>query len=97
LPQAVLAFERDTGLGRGELHNVRLPDEAESERLQPQPAHDPHARPILRPGLMRPLMQTPPLGRELILRPNLLQMNECHPSLAENEVRKGRYGEKILF
>src|ERR1017187_7080591 len=90
LPEPVFPRQRHARRRRAKLHHVGLPAQPELQRPHPKPARNAEAGPAFRPRLVRPIVQLAPFGREPVLRPYLLDMNQPPLPLAERQMLEPR-------
>jgi len=79
------------------LDDVGLADQAEAEGAQREAARDAEAAPCLPGGVIRSLVEVPPLDRPSVLRPESLDVNERTLPLAEEQVLERRERQKVGF
>ena len=81
----------------GEFDDVGDTRDAERQRAQRQPAHDPHPRPALWPARIDPLMQDAALGGGAVLRPQAFDMDQgALPRAEQLMLQRRQWDQRIL-
>jgi hypothetical protein len=95
---SALVFDRE-GSRRAarKFNDVGQSGDAERQRAQRQPAHDPNARPALGPPRIDPLMQDAALGSGAVLRPQALDMDQGALPRAEQLMLQRRQRDQRIL